>query len=168
MKIRKAVNSDAQEIAIVHVDSWRTTYKGIVPDAYLEKLSYQERTELWKSNLHEETVYVAENDNGDIVGFATGGKKKTLNYEQYDGELYAIYILEPFQGIGIGKLLIEPVIHDLKESGIDSMIVLVLNDNPAKYFYEALGARKIDTIKVTIAGVELKECVYGWKNLKNT
>ncbi|UJL47350.1 GNAT family N-acetyltransferase [Virgibacillus sp. NKC19-16] len=165
MNIRKATKSDAQHIAKVHVDSWRTTYKGILPDEFLQKLSYDQRTKLWESNVTEQNVYVAENEEGEIVGFSTGGKKKTGNYDAFLGELYAIYIMEEFQGKGIGKMLTQPVIEDLKQFGINSMIVLALEDNPSKYFYESLGAREIDSMEITIAGVDLNELVYGWDDL---
>ncbi|MBP1970541.1 L-amino acid N-acyltransferase YncA [Virgibacillus natechei] len=165
MKIRKATQRDAPHIATVHVDSWRTTYKGILPCEFLKKLSYEQRTKLWESNVTEENVYVVENEDEEIVGFATGGKKKTENYDQFHGELYAIYILEEYQGKGIGKMLMQPVIKELEQFGINSIIVLVLEDNPSKYFYEALGAREIDSLEITIAGVELNELVYGWDDL---
>lgn len=46
MIIRRAGINDAQGIAIVHVNSWRTTYKGIIQNDFLNNLSYE--TELWK------------------------------------------------------------------------------------------------------------------------
>lgn len=47
MQIRKATLQDAEAIARVHVDSWKTTYKGIIPDNVLNNLSYTQRTEQW-------------------------------------------------------------------------------------------------------------------------
>ena len=41
--VREAVPADARAIARVHVDSWRTTYRDIVPDSVLSQLSYEER-----------------------------------------------------------------------------------------------------------------------------
>ncbi|MFC8561731.1 GNAT family N-acetyltransferase, partial [Peribacillus frigoritolerans] len=35
MKIRKAIEEDVDGIANVHINSWKTTYKGILPDQYL-------------------------------------------------------------------------------------------------------------------------------------
>lgn len=46
MNIRKANRDDAPGIAKVHVDSWRTTYKGIIPQSFLDELSYEQRTKL--------------------------------------------------------------------------------------------------------------------------
>jgi hypothetical protein len=45
------------------------------------------------------------------------------------------------------------------------MLVLVLEDNTSRLFYEALGARKIDSIEIEIAGIRLSELVYGWEDI---
>jgi hypothetical protein len=45
--IRPAHLDDAPGIARVHVDSWRTTYKGVIPDTILANLSYEARTQQW-------------------------------------------------------------------------------------------------------------------------
>lgn len=165
MNIRKAVFNDARGIAKVHVDSWLTTYKDIVPKAYLESLSYEQRTKLWESNMEKQNVYVAENGQGRIVGFSVGGKKAAKDYHAYAGELYAIYILESEQGKGNGRLLVQPVVNELLEQNIHSMIVLVLEDNPSKHFYERLGASQIDMQEIKIGGTVVNELVYGWDDL---
>ncbi|WP_319418044.1 GNAT family N-acetyltransferase [Virgibacillus necropolis] len=97
MKIRKATMPDAEGIAKVHVDCWRTTYATIIPDEHLNKLSYERREELWKNNISNGDVFVVENEAGDIVGFSSGGKERTGKYPNYTGELYAIYILKEYQ-----------------------------------------------------------------------
>ncbi|NYE07104.1 hypothetical protein F4694_003889 [Bacillus niacini] len=45
---KKAVLTDAKGIAKVHVDSWKTTYTNIVPDAYLNSLDYEGRNSFGK------------------------------------------------------------------------------------------------------------------------
>lgn len=167
MKIRKAHPEDAADISKVQVDSWRTTYKGIVPDDFLQQLSYEKREEVWREATKSTLVFVAEEENGQIVGFICGGKERSGKYEGYDGELYAIYILKEYQDRGIGTLLVKELSKAMNESGFRSMIVLVLDENPAKYFYEALGGKLIDYDEITIGGKPLKERVYGWGDLKN-
>lgn len=166
MKIRKAVLTDAKGIAIVQVDSWRTTYKGIVPDDYLQSMSYKDREKIWRDAMSQTTIYVAEDKHGKIVGFSIGGEERSGNYPDYKGEVYAIYILKDYQGKGIGKQLMKPVVNDLLEQNINSMIVLVLEKNISKVFYEALGATKIDSIEIEIGGRKLTELVYGWENIR--
>ncbi|MCY8816339.1 GNAT family N-acetyltransferase [Bacillus atrophaeus] len=167
MNIRKAVLSDAKGIAKVHVDCWKTTYKNIVSDQYLNNLTYESREQLWKNNIPNGGVYVAENKEGEIVGFSSGGIERSGNYNGFEGELYAIYILKEYQGNGIGKALVKPIIDEIKEIGLNSMLVLVLKDNISRLFYESFGGKKIDTVEVEISGKKLFELVYGWEDIRN-
>jgi len=42
MILREAGLADAPSIVRVHVDTWRTNYRGIVPEDTLTQLSYEE------------------------------------------------------------------------------------------------------------------------------
>lgn len=163
--IRKAKLEDAAGIAKVHVDSWRTTYKGIVSDTYLDSLSYEEREQNWKRGIEHNHIYIATDFNGEIVGFASGGKERTGKYVAYKGELYAIYLLEGQQGKAIGRKLFKAVVDDLKEKKLNSMLIWALEENPACLFYEKLGGKKIDTAEIEIDGQKLSEVAYGWDDL---
>jgi len=96
--IRDARVSDARGIALVHVDTWRSTYAGIVALDNLDKLSYDEREQRWTRNLSDPEcgrsrfTLVAEDEKDKIVGFASGGPERT-NDRVYRGELWAIYVL---------------------------------------------------------------------------
>ncbi|MFS0691020.1 GNAT family N-acetyltransferase [Sporosarcina sp. 179-K 8C2 HS] len=164
MRIREAVQGDAEGIARVHVDSWRTTYKGIVSESVLQDLSYEQRAENWRRGIGKNALYVAENERGKIVGFATGGKERTGKYDA-DGELYAIYLLHEVQGQGIGKKLTESIAQNLKEQGFTSMLVWVLEQNTSKKFYESLGGQPISEAMIDIGGEEFKEIAYYWDNI---
>lgn len=164
--IRKAVLTDAEGIAKVHVDSWKTTYANIVSDEYLDNLSYESREQMWTDAIPYGGVFVAENNEGKIVGFSKGGKERSGKYKGYEGELYAIYILKEYQGQGIGTALIKPVIDEIKGMGLNTMLVFVLKDNTSRHFYEALGGQNIDRVEVEIGGKILSELVYGWKDIR--
>ncbi|MET1013849.1 MAG: GNAT family N-acetyltransferase [Paenisporosarcina sp.] len=166
MRIRNANLADIKGIAKVHVDSWKTTYENIISEDFLNNLSYESREKVWKTNMSNMNVYVAENAEGDVVGFSTGGKERSGNYDGINGELYAIYILKEYQGQGLGRMLVKPVIDELLNLGIKSMLVLVLEKNSSFQFYEALGARQIEIIEVEIAGDKQNEIVYGWDDIK--
>ncbi|PFG04962.1 GNAT family N-acetyltransferase [Bacillus sp. es.034] len=119
MHYRKAELKDAGGLAYVHVCSWRTTYRGIVSKDYLESLSIVEREKRWVSILSDSHhTYVCEKEDGKIVGFVSIGKERSGNYE---GELYAIYLLEDYQGKGIGKALFEMARGELKNMGFNSI-----------------------------------------------
>lgn len=166
MIVRKALPADASGIARVHVDSWRTTYRGIIPDSVLDNLSVEKRENHWKQDLRQgkNWTFVAENTEGEIVGFACSGPERTQAYG-YDGELYAIYLLREYQRQGIGRRLVRSAAQALVANGSRSLLVWVLAENPSRRFYEALGGEKVAEKPVTIGEATLQEIAYGWKNL---
>ena len=166
--IREATVADAAAIARVHVDSWRTTYPGIVPDEYLASLDIEEREGRWRAILRavsQDFRYVAESQDGEIVGFGGGGPERS-NDPVYRGELYAIYLLEESQRRGIGRLLTAAVVRRLVGSSMRSMITWALAENmPTRRFYEALGGEYVREQDITIGGASLVEVAYGWKDI---
>lgn len=166
MIIRKAELSDAEGIAKAHVDSWRTTYKGIIADSFLSQLSYDRRTQLWESNISnkENCILVAENTEGIIVGFADAWKRET-NMVPYSIDLTSIYLLEDYQGKGIGKKLFRELFNYIKKKGYKKAFVDVLEKNKSRYFYEHYGARKIKTVEIIIGDALLNELIYEWNDL---
>lgn len=162
--IRDAVPDDAAGIARVHVDSWKSTYRGIVPDEVLDGLSYQRQEEqrhwIFQNQLSEAFTLVAEDDGGTIVGFADAGPERTEDPD-YRSEIYAIYLRREAQGHGVGRQLFEEVVRRVHQSGLDFILIWVLEDNPSRGFYEHMGGRPVRTQTVTI-GQELTEIGYGW------
>jgi len=170
MRIREATLADARGIAEVHVASWRTTYRGIMPDAYLASLSVDDRERSWARQIsapnYEAVTYVVEDEGRDeagrIVGFASGGPRY-VGDSAYSGELYAIYLLEEEQGHGLGRRLVRAVAERLAREGMTSMLVWVLETNPARRFYESLGGVLLPERQYfERAGSRLVEVCYGW------
>jgi GNAT superfamily N-acetyltransferase len=171
MIIREATHNDVPAISRVHVDTWRTTYQGIVPDEYLANLSYERRANGWcqiLSNAPEDGnfTYVAEGEPGEIVGFANGGVERTGD-SVYKGELMAIYVRQSHQGKGIGRCLVRAFAKRLHLAGINSMMVWVLVDNPACQFYAAFGGKPFHKKELAIGGKLLVEVAYGWTDTAN-
>jgi ribosomal protein S18 acetylase RimI-like enzyme len=167
IRIRRANTNDAQGIARVHIDTWRTTYHGILPDEFLSSLSYDQARRKWETTYlnpnSQDAVSVAEDESRNIVGFAICGPDRD-NDPVYKGELYGIYVLQRMQRQGIGRQLMLAAVQDLKSRGFSSMLVWVLADNPSRRFYELLGGEHVQTRDITMGGKPLKEFGYGWKN----
>lgn len=166
MNIRNVMLQDAQGIAKVHVDSWRTTYKGILPQSFLDNLSYAKRTELWQKNIANENnvVFVAENDHGEIVGFVCGATRET-NVEANSSDLTSIYLLEECQGQGVGKMLLKKMMESFKARHYQTIYVDVLADNKTRHFYEYYGAEYVKSVSLASGGTEIEEAIYVWKNI---
>src|SRR4051812_9969560 len=122
--IRNAMMDDADCISRVYADSWRTTYRGIVPDAYLDNLNTEERSIRWRERLNSAGRVLVAEQNGEVVGFISGGPiREPLG--GYDAELYAIYLLLHAQNKGIGTALLNELAKNLDYDGFQSMAVWV-------------------------------------------
>ena len=168
--IREARRADAPQIARVHVDSWRTTYSGIVPADFLAKMSYEDFEARWSDWLTaggSVVVYVAESPRGRIFGFASGGPQSEGRYPEYEGELYTAYLLREHQRRGLGRRLIGAVAEGLAAEGRRSMLAWVLAENPSRLFYEAIGAKLLGSQVIEIGEVALEEVAYAWNDVRN-
>lgn len=166
--IRAATLLDAPAIARVHVSSWRSTYRGLLPDEYLESLSELGYSERWKRVITDGStrIFVADED-GEVIGFASGGRERA-GEAGYEGELYAIYVIEPAQRRGLGRELVRAVVGGLRELGLADMIIWVLRDNQgARSFYERLGGVFVRSQPITIGPATLEEVSYGWRRLED-
>lgn len=166
--IRDACPADADGIARVHVHSWLTTYRGLVPDTYLDSLSVPGRAIRWAELLappRRETILVAETEDKEIVGFASGGLERSQD-DVYTGELYGLYLLKEYQRRGIGRRLVSAMAGFLNEQGHAAMLVWVLSTNPARAFYERLGGDFLREQYLIIGGKSLLEYAYGWPDIQ--
>ena len=144
MVVRAAIPEDAAVIARVHVESWQTTYVGIVPQSILDGLSVEPRTDMWARRLEdpgETRTWVGLLDDR-IVGFAGTGRPTDPELAAGTGEVESIYLVAPARGLGLGRLLLRTATADLAERGYSSAILWVLTANArARRFYEAAGWR---------------------------
>jgi ribosomal protein S18 acetylase RimI-like enzyme len=164
--IRRALGDDAEAIARVQVDTWRTTYIGIVPEERMAKLDYARSADKWRQVLAPECstrLFVAEDQDGQVVGFAAAGPLRQP-VPGFDGELYAIYVLKAHQRQGHGRALVAAVAEDLRGRGFRSLVIWALSDNPCRGFYEALGGQVVAETETEMAGVKLVEVGYGWRD----
>lgn len=167
--IRETTIADSHGIAIVHVDAWRTTYTGIIPDSVLKSLSYEKDEKKQRHHMEHpylgSKTFVAELVPDGIVGFASGGYEQR-GHPIYKGELFVIYILVRHQRRGIGKMLVGRVVDHILQLGLRNMIVWVLEENPAKVFYEKLGGVPVDEKMIKMGRKQLKEIAYGWDDIE--
>ncbi len=168
IRVREATPADAAAIARVHVDTWRSAYRGIVPQSHLDQLSYEARTRRWQTMRQDPQAgvgtFVAETAEARIVGFAGGGPERGAD-PAARGELYAIYVLAEHQRSGVGRALTLAVVERLGAAGFSSMVVWALADNPSRRFYERLGGEPAGSRDIEIGGLVLRETAYGWHDM---
>lgn len=165
MIIREANINDALSIARVTVDTWKTAYRGMINDHYLDNLSYEDREKSWRQfPFHNAFIYVAEDEDQNIIGFAAAGPERTAN-PAYRGELYAIYIYQQYQNQGIGSALFHSVVRKFQQTGIDSLMLWVLSGSPYRRFYERLGGHPLESKLLEIDGLANQITAYGWPEI---
>ncbi|MFM2044742.1 MAG: hypothetical protein RLY86_3318 [Pseudomonadota bacterium] len=166
--VRRAAPADAAAIAAVHVESWRSTYAGMLPEQFLVRLSVDAYTARWRRLLADRDrgrrTLIVQDSAGKAVGFASCGPQRT-GLHGYAGEFYAVYLLDQVHGSGWGRLLLGTMAQELLKDGMRSAVVWVLRDNPARWFYERLGGQLLAEQPITFAGTRLSEVAYGWDDL---
>lgn len=166
--IRPAVPADAARIAQVRVDTWRTTYKGMIPDAYLAAMTVEDSTAHWDRILNAApnttNVFVATAD-GEVVGFAAGLMLEEPKFG-INAELSAVYLVREAQRTGVGRRLVAAVAAAQQAHGANGLVVWVIAGNkPARAFYENLGAELLVEQPFTWDGMDLVEAGYGFRDL---
>lgn len=158
MKVRSATPTDASRIAEVHVATWRVAYRGQVPDAFLAGLSVERRTSAWKEIIGATSwpstgVLVAENDAGEVAGFAHVCASRDDDARPDVGEVTSIYVAPDAWRRGAGRMLLDAATASLQAAGFTIVTLWVLDSNdPARRFYERMGWRPDGAVKVDDRG----------------
>ena len=171
INLRSATVADAEAIAAVRIESWLATYRGMIPDEYLDSMKLEESIFHWRTILEalpaageRICVFVAEAE-GQVIGFASG---MLLPEPKLDmtAELTAVYLRPAWQRSGIGRRMVQKVARTLQAQGSNSLLVWVIADNAiARNFYEELGGALLLEQKFSWDGLDLMEAGYGWQDL---
>jgi GNAT superfamily N-acetyltransferase len=144
--IRLATEGDAEAMGGIAQRSWAATYRGIVPDPVLDEW-IAEAPGSWRTALAAigpdgpARVWVGERD-GRVLGYATTSPAKDTWLPPPDGagELTNLYLDPDAIGTGLGRQLYEHAVADLRERGLNPLVVWAFRDNPlARRFYPKMG-----------------------------
>jgi ribosomal protein S18 acetylase RimI-like enzyme len=163
LTVRAFTKEDARAVAVIHVECWQKAYRGAMPDAFLDALSVDQRTEQWsKSPRHAEHRIWLAVDEDRIVGFVLTGPSRDADAAPLVSEIFAIYVAPDRWGTGAGRLLVEHVFADLQARGASEVSLWVVSSNErAKRFYGRAGFRADGGVKVgSFGGADVQELRY--------
>ena len=148
MIYRNANKNDVAAIANLHAESWRSTYRGMMSDAYLDGDVFEERFKHWKArfDLPKDNQYIIvaiENDK--LVGFACVFGDDDAKWGSLIDNLH---VRPDLKRQGIGKYLIQKAMSWVHEHYPEKGVYLwVFEDNIAsRRFYEAIGGINVEKI----------------------
>ena len=167
--IRATRFEDAEEITRVHIQSWQESYRGLMPQAYLDGISFEERLSWrlkgWERIQRGESGCFVATVHDRIVGFTAFGLSRSPELS-IPGEIGAIYVLNVHQGSGIGGELFRAARNWLDAKRLLPFHVWVLKDNvKARSLYQHVKGREIPQTKsVNFGGVPQIEVSYVWES----
>ena len=160
-----ATPADADALGAMHVQAWRETYAGLVPQQVLDRLDPDARARMWRSAIGAGTNVFLWRDPDAIVGFGACGPPRDSDLP-YSGEISALYVLRRAQRRGLGRALMASMAQALARSGRHNAALWVLHDNlPAQRFYAALSGRMVAERTRTRDEWTLREFAYAWDDV---
>ena len=167
IEIKKPDIQNAGEIIKVNKDTWKTSYRGIVSDDYLDSLNSldEKRIERCMRQIQDNNPYLIALVNGEIVGMLLYGKSRDDKYKK-SGEINAIYVLKEYQGNGIGKKLLLEAVKYLVNENYNSMIIGCLEGSTSNDFYIKMGGKIDYKTECTIGEKNYIENIYYFDNIK--
>lgn len=164
IRLRPAGPDDALLVADLHVRSWRSAYRGILPDGYLDGPLAAEKQGHWRRVFDRPppgaVVLIAE-AGGEPKGFVAAYP------EPPDGALVDnLHVLPEDHGKGIGRLLMTAAAVALGEAGVRRARLWVFRDNRrAVDFYRKLGGVVVGEGVHRLGGVEAPDLEIAWEDL---
>lgn len=143
VRIRPAEPADAAAIAALHTASWRSTYRGILADTYLDGPVDDDRRAVWAQRLIApppgQIVLVADPGAAGIVGFGCWYAAADAHWGSL---LDNLHVAQDQRGRGIGgRLLAAGAARCAEEApGIGVHLWVLAGNDAATGFYRRLGA----------------------------
>ncbi|HLV64738.1 MAG TPA: N-acetyltransferase [Polyangiaceae bacterium] len=140
-EIRRATPDDIAGIARIHVESWQSAYRGVIPDVVLDALDQSQRASLWSETLGKPAhrVHVAVRDQM-LVGFCLLAPSRDPDAGADTAEIVAIYVAPAHFRTGVGTALLRESLVAAQSACYRAVTLWVLASNTrARAFYQGMG-----------------------------
>jgi GNAT superfamily N-acetyltransferase len=134
--IRPMTVADAEAGARCHRACWEEAYRGLIPDAALDRVLSMdaERTERWRTFAGHDPARLIAVDGAEVVGFAAPAPSQDDDLDLL--QLCAIYVRRAHWGTGLGQRLMDAAIGDA-----DAFLWMLEHNPRARAFYARNGFR---------------------------
>jgi len=146
VRVREMTLADCDRVSLIRVRGWQSAYRGLMPQPYLDAMDpaadAERRRSLFARPPEGRVNLVAEDEGGEVVGWACHGPYRDGEARTADAELYALYVDAARFGAGIGRALAGESVRRCRAAGHARMLLWVLKGNVrARRFYDRAGFR---------------------------
>lgn len=163
--VRLARREDVPGLVRLRRRSWRDAYRGILPSNELERATGPDSADrllrAFGSRSRGQRLLVAERPDGGLLGYAWCGPQP-IRALDHPGEVYELYLDPSAQCRGVGSRLLDAAIWSLIGMSLHPVLVWVLAQNPARYFYETRGGVIIAKGTIRVGEYVTTRVAYGW------
>jgi len=164
IEVRRADPRDARAIAEVHRTAWISAYAGMIPHRALVQMIERRREDWWRRAARGPSTLLVVEVADKIAGYATIGLNRVRELKQ-EGEIYELYLLPEYQGIGLGSYLFRECRAILKSLGMQGLVVWCLEENDnAVTFYRAMGGMDVAEGMERFGERSIKKLGFVWRN----
>jgi GNAT superfamily N-acetyltransferase len=163
VKVRRARPGDADALANVFCESWRSAYTGIIPFMHLQGMIRARDATWWKNAIQREGDILVLDVATVVAGYATFGPVRNPTTTKPMGEIYELYFLPVYQGLGLGEHLFEACRQNLDARKMNGLVVWALSANEmAMEFYRRRGGRPAGQLMESFGTMTLAKTGFRW------
>lgn len=150
---------DPMAVSRVYEESWKTAYRGILPDEYLDSIPIGHWMTARTAGPTDRTLLLL--DGADVIGVSTVCRSRFPDWPDW-GEVVSLYLRPAYMDQGHGGPLLEAAVQALRQQGFDRVFLWVLEENArARHFYEKHGfACSGAAMETELGGKTVREVQY--------
>jgi GNAT superfamily N-acetyltransferase len=167
---RLAIPSDHVRIASLHTENWRSSYRGVLSDAYLDHEIGEERERLWRErflapDIDRRYVFLAEIKT-DLVGFVCVLLDEEI---EWGACLDNLHVRSHIRGQGLGRQLFAKAARwvMVKQPGWPIHAWVFEANDSARRFYDTVKGEILEReVKQMPGGARVPSLRYVWRDLR--
>jgi GNAT superfamily N-acetyltransferase len=160
--VRRARAGDCEALAKIHEEAWRSTYQGLIPHLYLERMIARRGPNWWHRQLERGGHLKLVMFDGVPQGYVSFGEARGP-WPWPAGEVFELYLSPSFQGVGLGKRLFKAARQSLRAENLHRLVIWALEENRmACEFYAHLGGRTAARASEKYGARTLQRIAFVW------
>ena len=163
-RIRHATEADLSLIAAIHSSSWRTSFRGIVPDAILAAKSPEKCLEGWIRvfEAHPANLFVFTEADA-VRGWMCAGRVVDVARSGPHGfEIFGLHAHPDWRGRGIGQALARSALASASRQGLSTIVWTFAASTRSRRFYKRMGGAVAKRGEWRQDGYCVPEVAYAW------